>query len=461
MLYRKKQLFLMVKTQSKNNFLKSFSAVFAVLAFVFSTIVVAKSDAVEEEKMLPERAAPLIEVGGRFLDTGPIGEQWELFTGAFWQPRLWLIGNYRTALQFSDSGADSYHGEWVHQLNLGFNLQLSGTERLFLEINPLNQNSQHTGIEFKPAEKGWRTHLDGNISSLFFEGDLGEVFPFLNSNDEGGGDVGFSVGRQRLTLQEGYLMNDILDMVGVTQNSILIPGSSNFLITGFWAWSEVNRFNRDEDEDAMLFGVHARMDRPIATWDFDAIAIVDEDDVPHYVAGLSAISRIGHYGLALRALGSLVTDDHDFADTGLLLAFQSNVTPNGSDDLLYLNGFWQIGEYTPGSLDNISPGPLAQTGILFAANAIGRIAPLLSGDVEKGFGAALGYEWLINRNTQTWLELGFRIFEEDQPYWQVGLVNRWQFATSDRSVFIVDAGVEKTDEEETAWLARAEWLIKF
>ena len=40
--------------------------------------------------------------------------------------------------------------------------------------------------------------LNGELVSLFFEGDFGEIFPNLSRDDFSATDVGFSVGRQPL-----------------------------------------------------------------------------------------------------------------------------------------------------------------------------------------------------------------------------------------------------------------------
>ena len=89
------------------------------------------------EEDLPERTPPIIEIGPDFLGTGNIPEGIELPTGAVWTPALWIFGNYRTAINFFDNGADPEVLEWANRLDLFANLQLSGTERLLLGSEPI------------------------------------------------------------------------------------------------------------------------------------------------------------------------------------------------------------------------------------------------------------------------------------------------------------------------------------
>ena len=55
---------------------------------------------------LPERTAPIIEIGPVFLGAGNISKGIELPTGAVWTPSLLIWGNMRSALQVYDTGND-------------------------------------------------------------------------------------------------------------------------------------------------------------------------------------------------------------------------------------------------------------------------------------------------------------------------------------------------------------------
>ena len=59
-----------------------------------------------------------------------------------WQPRLWSYFIFRTALQSFDNGgaATEPEFEWANRLDLYVNLQLTGTEKIFLGLRPLDNN---------------------------------------------------------------------------------------------------------------------------------------------------------------------------------------------------------------------------------------------------------------------------------------------------------------------------------
>ena len=126
-----------------------------------------------------------------------------------------MYGSYRTALQSYNNGNETFT-EWVNRLDLFGNLQLSGTERLLVGIRPLDQDGEFSGYFFEPGgarQHGWDDGANGEITHLFLEGDLGQLFPGLDPKDTGQFDIGFSVGRQPIFYQEGLLINDRIDAV--------------------------------------------------------------------------------------------------------------------------------------------------------------------------------------------------------------------------------------------------------
>ena len=83
---------------------------------------------------------------------------------------------------------------------------------------------------------GWDT-----VTHLFFEGDFGELFPNLDRDDRRGLDLGLSVGRQPINFQDGLLINDFIDAVGVTRNSLRRGGPVNLRFTALYGWNQINR----------------------------------------------------------------------------------------------------------------------------------------------------------------------------------------------------------------------------
>ncbi len=95
---------------------------------------------------LPARTPPLLELGDDFLGTGNLKPGFKLLTGAVWQPRFWLYGTQRTALQHFDNGPGESTTEWMNRLDLFGNLQLTGTERVLIGMTPLHNDADFTEI---------------------------------------------------------------------------------------------------------------------------------------------------------------------------------------------------------------------------------------------------------------------------------------------------------------------------
>src|SRR5439155_18133502 len=75
---------------------------------------------------------------------------------------------------------------------------------------------------------------------------------------------------------------------------------------------------------------------------------------------------------------------------GVLLFSEVSYTLPGTNDLLYLDGFWGIDRFTSASRGPDRGGPLGRVGILYAAQPIGRFAGALSSNPERAVGFALG-----------------------------------------------------------------------
>ena len=162
-----------------------------------------------------QRPRPPIEWGGKFLGQGPTPKQWVLPTGAVWQPQFILFGALRTDFSwFSANNGDV--SALSTRLDLVGNLQLSGTERFVFSMRNLDEGGQFTRYVFSDpdGETGGRSEANAEVTSAFFEADLGEVFPALNQSDRRALDLGTAIGRMPLSFQDGMLINDNVDAVG-------------------------------------------------------------------------------------------------------------------------------------------------------------------------------------------------------------------------------------------------------
>ncbi len=182
---------------------------------------------------------PLVEWGDKFLGTGNLQRGFTLPTGEVWSLGFLAVRDAAEApCKASDPGGGPRVTEWANRLDLFGNLQLSPTERVLVGFRPLDRNGvTYSGYTFQP--RGSRGFVDASSATprtLFFEGELGELFPKLDESDRRSLDYGFAVGRQPLTLQDGILVNDnSVDIdCGVTRNALRIPGGSTLRLPAFF-----------------------------------------------------------------------------------------------------------------------------------------------------------------------------------------------------------------------------------
>ena len=199
--------------------------------------IIAKQNLTGQDLDPPDRKT----IFGRnpFLGSGEINPGFELPTGAVWQPVVVLYGTYRTALQTYSNGRRDVT-EWANRFDLFSNIYLTPTERILIGLRPLDQNAQFAGYRFS-SPRGGRGGLDANINTLFFEGDFGELFPNLDPHDEKNLDYGFAVGRMPLNFQDGIMINDFVDAIGITRASMFLGGASASRLTALVAWNQIHR----------------------------------------------------------------------------------------------------------------------------------------------------------------------------------------------------------------------------
>ncbi|MFQ5446492.1 MAG: multiheme c-type cytochrome, partial [Saprospiraceae bacterium] len=273
----------------------------------------------------PKRPRPIFELGNSLLGTGKVKQGFKLPTGAVWQPSFIAWGTYRTALQSLYNG-DDYMSEWANRFDLFTNLYLTPTERIVSGFRFLDQEGRFTGYTFDmPGTnegEGFNNELNYKLNTLFFEGDFGEIFPFLDKKDKAGLDFGLSVGRQWISFQDGMLINDNLDAIGVTKINLKPGGTSNFRTTFLWGFNELNRRNLPAyDPSSSLFGSFNEIDWRKSTVDFDVIYVDGNGASGDGIyGGLSSTQRLGKYNTTFRALGSMpISTETEHNKAGLLL----------------------------------------------------------------------------------------------------------------------------------------------
>lgn len=347
---------------------------------------------------LPERPNLLLSWGDPFFGPGPISKGFEIPTGAIWNPQFFIFGTYSTALQTFDDGAVQTT-EWVNALDLYGNLNLTPTERILIGFTPLDRNGSFTGYQWEPDDEGLDA-LNGNIETLFFEGRLTSLFPgLLDSSVDW--NVDFSVGRQPLFYQDGILIDDNIDSIGITRTNLFWLGSSATTVTGLFGWDNIDRGTgvNEEDSGASLFGL-------LTQWNYNDLQVefdVTYVDGGHTIGGDGTNISLGgntRFGGWLNITGSINQsiasgEETDGSGTGTLLFAQFSTQPSHTVDNLYVNTFLGIDEFTSAARGANDGGPLGQAGILFAATGLGTFGPALNSSGQNTVGGAIGYQHFL------------------------------------------------------------------
>ncbi|MEM7775522.1 MAG: hypothetical protein AAF732_07920 [Pseudomonadota bacterium] len=374
-----------------------------------------------QDGLLPQRPKLMVEAGNGFLDTGKLHSGFEVpFTGAVWQPRLWAYAINRLAFQTFDNGQPGRQRETeiANRLDLFVNLQLTGTEKILLGLRPTDNNEPDlfSRYTFSGANEGFNDEFGFNVETLFFEGDFGSLFPNLDKAGILPIDFGFTVGRQPIVFQEGILINDTIDAVGIIRNNIPFAGTSNFRVSAMWGWNRLDRNDQDNERDENMFGLFIAADAHVSTWNLDLIYVDDEGDADGFYVGIAAIQRLAFLGgisTAFRVNSSFALNEEvegNVVGDGTLITAELSKTVPGSDDIVYFNSFLGIGNFTQAGREAVVGGPLANTGILFASpnlsTYLAEINPFTNDDVVGG---AIGYQafWDNNRRNLI-LEAAFK-----------------------------------------------------
>ncbi|MEO8495400.1 MAG: hypothetical protein ABI614_10035 [Planctomycetota bacterium] len=423
---------------------------------------------------LPPRPPLILEWNEQFLSPGTLAQGIETPTGAIWRPSLWVFGEYRGAVQYFDRGTPIT--EWANRLDLFGQVNLTGTERLLMGVNPLDEESNgtrnFTGYDFTDGR--WTDGSNAKFQTLFFEGDFGELFPNLDPYDTRMLDYGFSVGRMPLLAQQGLLINeDMIDAVTVTRNTLNGHGNLNLRATGVYAWRGINRNSpvgrpNNFDPSSQMLAFLTESDFAKRTVNLDA-AYAYGDPAFGNVFAVAASSIRRHYGYhnayntSLHVLASIPEGPTTpFADQGELLFAQTSWTPHRTEDLIYLNTFWAIDQFTSPARGPLMGGPLGQTGILFAGIGLGRYGAPIATRTDNLAGASLGYQLFFNQTRdQLIFEVGGAKETQGVNRGAIGTGLRYQKAIGQHSILVLDGFVAKQEGQNVSQGARTEWRIKF
>ncbi|HEX9658586.1 MAG TPA: hypothetical protein VGB89_16895 [Bacteroidota bacterium] len=392
----------------------------------------------------PSRNGPFIEIGENFLGPGNLQGGFQIPGGAVWQPYFIVFGSLRTAVQsFGRSKAPVQ--EWSNRLDLFGNLYLTFTERILIGIRPLDEKGMFTNYTFRGGPKEFKDQLNAEITTLFFEGDFGELFPDLDPFDRHGLDFGLSVGRQFVSFQEGVLINDNIDAAGITRINMKWFGAINFRWSLMYGWNKINRLSASlnvEDKDAQLVALLTELDTRASTVAFDVIYVDAKNSTGDGIyAGLSSVSRLGSTNATFRLVGSYpIGTETDYNRSGALFMTQLGWSPLRTHNFLYLNLFAGLDRYRSAARDPGVGGPLAPSaGVLFSGAGLGRFGSALTTFADNVVGSSLGYQLFFASNRQQLVfELGGRYGYKDTGQSAAAVGMRYQVALGQRFLVQID-----------------------
>ena len=410
--------------------------------------------------------------GNPFLGSGEIDKGFEIKTGAVWQPNFLIYGEFRSALQTFDNGFGNT-AEWANRLDIFGNLYLTPTERILIGFRPLDRDGNFTGYQIDGTNEGFFEEFNSRINTFFFEGDFGELFPNLDPTDQKSLDYGIAFGRQPINFQDGIIINDTIDSIGISRASLFEFGASATRITGIAGFNELHRGNNVRDSDAFVFGLLSSLDYDKSTLEVDFV-YVDGDIATGgdgFYAGIGDTRRIGEWNSTLRANGSWGLDGGGTAavDSGYVFTSQLSRTMRYNDDIFYFDTFYGLGDYTSAARDPAVGGPLGIIGILYASSGLSDYAAPLGNQVGDSVGFAAGYQAFLGgkRKAQLIFELGGRKATESGGESSMGFGMRYQRAFGQHYILRLDGFAAGYDDEsrplreDFGYGLRAEWLVKF
>ena len=413
---------------------------------------------------------PLIQIGPGLVQTGRLERGFDVPGGAVWRPSFWVYGNLRSGINLVDPGGSGDRiVEWAQRMDLFGNLQLNGTERFLIGLSPLHQRGSFSRYVFEPeSEEGWVDETNTRVTTFFFEGELSELIPALDPDGTRKLDYGFSVGRWRVDLQDGLLVNDMMDAVGITR-FVAVPGTATTRMTLIAGWDEVSRDNNLLSEESRYLSFSAEADTYKSTIDLDVVHVdapVAEGGSAWFLGwGSSQRLKFGgeSYNTTFRICSSIAEEDDNAAvSDGTLFFAEASKTPIGTPDMAYATLFVGIDQFASAARGETNGGPLGKAGLLFAAAGLGRYRPALGNRADDSYGGSVGYQWSYDQGASNLVfETGFRsALEGDGP--ATGAVGgRYQKKLNGRTMFQMDTYVKKEESLDVGHGLRAEILVRF
>lgn len=356
---------------------------------------------------------PLLEMFRPIYQIGPFGQGDDTVGGKnLIFPALSVFGDWRTAIAYNDNGGNEV-GQIATRLNLDVDLKITATERLHGFFRPIDKGGKFSRYEFFGDDRDQGDFiLDGNIETLFFEGDVGSIIAGFN-NEHAKFDLPFALGLTPFLFQNGVWVEDAFIGGGT---SIMAKNSptldiSNMDFTVFGGFDKVttpaiqNADGTLNDDKLYVFGLAAFVEANEGYWEA-GYGLIDGrtaefDDQGYHSLTLAFTKRYGGWlSNSLRTIWTFGQDrDNNAQETAegvIFLVENSFVTSLPSTLVPYAN-FW-VGLDRPQPLADDS-GILKNTGINFETDALTGF-PKLDDTGHDTFGGAIGIQYLFDLDRQ-------------------------------------------------------------
>ncbi|MEL7462978.1 MAG: hypothetical protein AAFN79_02865 [Pseudomonadota bacterium] len=429
------------------------------------------------------RVTPPIEIGRELYGPGEIGEGIAVFgeKNRIW-PQLILFGDSRTAVAYNKNDARET-GQIATRLNLFFNFQLTGTDRILAFWRPLQDNGDFTRWEFAGPDRKQRVQVQAERApnTLFYEGDLGAFIAGVTDEYQSY-DLPISFGLMPLLFQNGVWMEDAILGGAFTipaQNSPAL-GITNYDITFFGGISDlntdafVNDAGQKDEDQGMVLGVAGFFDVNEGYLELGYAHIFDKNKTDggdqsyhNFTAGFSK----RYFGLVSNATRFVANVGQNrgggrakTADGFLILSENAFITHMPLTLIPYAN-FW-IGHNTPQSVARAggAGGILRNVGLAFETDNLTGF-PTLDPTGRDTLGGAIGLQYLFALDQQLVVEAATVIPWGDKAGPAIdneyALSARYQIPITNQLILRADAIYGIKESRDDVFGARFEVRVKF
>jgi hypothetical protein len=364
---------------------------------------------------------PMIELGQPLYREGALGQHYDVVGKKnLFNPMFEIFGDWRSAVAYNNNGRNKEVGSIATRLNLETDLQFTATERLHALFRPLDQGGVFTHADiFGPNQKKDTLNLNGQVRTLFFEGDAGAIAAGFSDKYKNF-DLPFAVGLTPMFFQNGIWANSALlggafSIVGKNSPSL---GISNMDVTFFAGFDDVTTpaikvDNILVNHGLSVYGAAAFIEANEGYWEAGLGYLDDQrglafNDKSYGSATLAFTKR--YFGWLSNSTRGIATfgqqnqaNGQKTADGFIVLMENALITDQPLVLVPYLNAFVGVGH--PQSLirNADAGGILFNSGILFETDGLTGY-PKLDDTAQNTYGAAIGVNYLFKFDQQIVLE---------------------------------------------------------